>query len=225
MVIGERFVWGHIPRTGGDITSMMFEQCFKMGMINSRDSIADTHKHDHFSLRNVEDREKVLNIRRLPSFVMSWMVMMSGKLRFSDSLCFSGGVFIPDRPVFEKHIGGKFVCLPVPTKEQLLGDLEYDKRFTSVYGPLHSFPDLYLTLFEAETVCKWIRTEYLLNDFKAMIESFGFMEANKIVIPSNTSKKPMNYDHRIEQFFTQKELERLYANNPFWLSVEERLFT
>ena len=72
MIIGERFVWGHLVKTGGDSTARLF-QLFPALVVHC-DSANDNHKHDPFGARPEEVRGKVLvlNIRRLPSWVLSY---------------------------------------------------------------------------------------------------------------------------------------------------------
>jgi hypothetical protein len=71
MVIGERFAWSHLPKTGGDATLALF-RLFPDLILHADGE--DTHdKHALFSERADQVRGKVLamNIRRLPSWLLS----------------------------------------------------------------------------------------------------------------------------------------------------------
>src|SRR5436309_2473561 len=71
MVIGERFAWGHLPKTGGDATLALFRLFPEL--IARADDRGTNRKHDAFAEHEEEIRGKVLvlNIRRLPSWMLS----------------------------------------------------------------------------------------------------------------------------------------------------------
>ncbi|NIQ13861.1 MAG: hypothetical protein GTO02_05495, partial [Candidatus Dadabacteria bacterium] len=72
MVVGKRFAWGHIGRTGGDAIHTYFS-FFKKELNLTMDSTDSPTKHDSFSKRGIDDKAKilVLNIRRLPYYILS----------------------------------------------------------------------------------------------------------------------------------------------------------
>jgi hypothetical protein len=71
VVIGAGFAWAHLPKTGGDATLAMF------GLFPDLVEFADPHdtndKHASFRDRAAEIRGKllVMNIRRLPAWILS----------------------------------------------------------------------------------------------------------------------------------------------------------
>lgn len=72
MVISERFAWGHAKKTGGDAALayfMLFPQ-----LIQYADDVNSPAKHTSFAERldQVKGKQLVLNIRRLPAWVLSW---------------------------------------------------------------------------------------------------------------------------------------------------------
>ncbi len=69
MVIGKSFVWGHLGKTGGNTTLRLF-QLFPE-LIEYADDISSLGKHETFSVRPVAGKARVLNIRRLPSWVLA----------------------------------------------------------------------------------------------------------------------------------------------------------
>src|SRR5215213_8985609 len=71
MVIGERFAWAHLPKTGGSATLELF-QLFPE-LIVAADLEDSNAKHTLFSEREEEVAGKrlALNIRRLPFWVLS----------------------------------------------------------------------------------------------------------------------------------------------------------
>lgn len=71
MVIGDRFAWGHLEKTGGDATLELFGALPEI--VRFADP-RDTHeKHAYFPQREDQVRGKVLalNIRRMPAWILS----------------------------------------------------------------------------------------------------------------------------------------------------------
>lgn len=71
MVIGERFAWVHMPKTGGDATYRMLASV--PGLIRFADPLDSNDKHAAFWEREAEvaGKELVMNIRRLPAWTLS----------------------------------------------------------------------------------------------------------------------------------------------------------
>jgi hypothetical protein len=72
VVIGEKFAWGHLRKTGGNATLELFQlfpELILMADPNQRED-----KHRPFAQREAQLGNKLLvcNIRRLPSLVLSW---------------------------------------------------------------------------------------------------------------------------------------------------------
>jgi hypothetical protein len=71
MVIGRRFAWAHLPKTAGDATLAMFQAV--PGLVQFADPPDSNDKHMPFFGREPEVAGKllVMNIRRLPAWVLS----------------------------------------------------------------------------------------------------------------------------------------------------------
>jgi hypothetical protein len=71
MVIGERFAWAHLPKTGGSATLELF-QLFPEPILLA-DLEDSNEKHTRFAERaaDVAGKQLVMNIRRLPFWVLS----------------------------------------------------------------------------------------------------------------------------------------------------------
>jgi hypothetical protein len=71
MVIGERFAWVHMPKTGGDATHAMFAAV--PGLVRFSDPLDSNDKHLGFWAReeDVAGKLLVMNIRRLPAWSLS----------------------------------------------------------------------------------------------------------------------------------------------------------
>jgi hypothetical protein len=72
MVIGERFAWGHLQKTGGDATWELFR--LFGDLVVFADPRNTEAKHASFAERadQVDGKLLVSNIRRLPSWTLSW---------------------------------------------------------------------------------------------------------------------------------------------------------
>ena len=73
MVIGDKFAWAHIPKTGGDSTNLLFRE---LGNDSLR-FIDGPEKHNSFSREGITGRDRISNIRRLPALLKSWAVHYS----------------------------------------------------------------------------------------------------------------------------------------------------
>jgi hypothetical protein len=71
MVIGEHFAWAHLPKTAGDAAAAMFAAV--PGLVQFADPPDSNDKHAPFFAREVEVSGKllVMNIRRLPAWILS----------------------------------------------------------------------------------------------------------------------------------------------------------
>ena len=74
MVIGEKFAWAHLQKTGGSATFAMF--CLFPELIVFADPPEDPDKHSPFSTRKdlVAGKVRACNMRRLPAYLLSWAV-------------------------------------------------------------------------------------------------------------------------------------------------------
>jgi hypothetical protein len=77
MVIADRFAWGHLPKAAGNTTLSLF-QVFPE-VIRYADPEDGHLKHTLFSERSAEvaGKELALNIRRLPSWMLSYWIFRS----------------------------------------------------------------------------------------------------------------------------------------------------
>jgi hypothetical protein len=71
VVIGDRFAWVHVPKTGGDSTYRMLASV--PGLIRFADPLDSNDKHAAFWEREAEvaGKQLVMNIRRLPAWTLS----------------------------------------------------------------------------------------------------------------------------------------------------------
>jgi len=224
MIIGKKFAWGHIPRTGGDITAELFQyanRLFDGQLIERMDGPANLSKHYTFKENELKaDGAFILNIRKLPSFILSWVIMCSGRLRTEDKKCFQGGVW----PYF-------YETLPVPTKKQLLDPCEaygppfFHKHYGRSFATLPD--DLLKKYTDGYFINFWIRLERLKEDFiraVELVEKLNEQQKEKIMQYQYTVKSPFAYNHNVKDFFSESELRTLYENNPLWCEIERKTY-
>ena len=73
MVVSQKFVWAHIPKTGGDATATMIQQVPRLVVL--ADHLDDNAKHLALDQRagSINGKLLVANIRRLPDWAFSLM--------------------------------------------------------------------------------------------------------------------------------------------------------
>ena len=64
MVVGEKFAWAHIPKTGGDSADLLFRDMDD----GSLRFIDGPEKHNSFRQEGIAGLNRISNIRRLPSY-------------------------------------------------------------------------------------------------------------------------------------------------------------
>ena len=193
MVIGERFAWGHLEKTGGDATVELFLTLPEL--VRFADPPSTEEKHTAFPDRAQEVRGRVLalNIRRLPSWVLSRTLH---RARYGE---------YPD-----------YEPLPMMSPRQMAESSDADQRLLEFTGN------------RALTIDRWLRTEFLADDFLAFVSEFTEVSEAKqreiLELGSRRLGTTLPYDHRIDQWFTGDQIQAMYERNPEWAAVEQRLY-
>jgi SAM-dependent methyltransferase len=193
MVIGERFAWGHLGKTGGDATVELFMTLPEL--IRFADPLSSQEKHTPFPSRAPQIRGKVLalNIRRLPSWVLSRAIHRMRYGRYPD-----------------------YEPLPMMPPSQMAESSDADQQL------------LEFTDGRALSIDRWLRTEFLADDFLAFVSEFTEVPEAKqreiLELGSRRMGTPLTYDHRIDQWFTSDQIQTMYERNPEWAAVEQRLY-
>ena len=71
MVIGERFAWAHLPKTGGMATERMFRLFPGLVLFADPDDTDEKHATFRARRRMLDGKLLAMNLRRLPSWVLS----------------------------------------------------------------------------------------------------------------------------------------------------------
>lgn len=151
MVIGEKFAWAHVPKTGGDSTHLLFREV-DTGSLRFVDG---PEKHNSFARENVSGLDRISNIRRLPALLKSWAVHYSQHSKWNPGN--------EDRPF---------------SRDQLLLGLVWWLEPYSSDWKLVKIDEVVFDYYELDKIDHWIRTECLLADFTAVVS--GYLDVSKL---------------------------------------------
>jgi hypothetical protein len=74
-------------------------------------------------------------------------------------------------------------------------------------------------------VDRWIRMERLVDDFIAFIsELTDLSDEDREQVATFGRVNVLEYDHEIAHWFTPEQVRLLYARNPAWAALEERVY-
>jgi hypothetical protein len=186
MVIGERFVWGHLQKTGGHATVAMFELFPEIVLF--ADPMDSDDSHTPFNAREEQLRGKslVMNMRRLPHWTLSW-----AQHRFTKR---------PNPRPFE-------------SPELMASIRRADWRLSAMIDKGRIRID------------RWLRVESLADDFIDVVSEFAEVDsARRDQIHKLGERNALQYDHDIFHWFTPRQIETMYRNNPLWASVEREVY-
>jgi len=112
VVITDRFAWAHLPKAAGDATAKMFAAV--PGLVRYQAPIDSNDKHDGFWVHAeaIEGKLRVMNIRRLPSWILS--------------------------SAHHKAISGlhpDYEPLPMPSVEEMVEETDADELLRWMTGP------------------------------------------------------------------------------------------
>ena len=212
MIISNKYVWLHIPKTGG--TSV--EQMFRIigGDYLLIDDKMNPRKHDSYETKQqitgldlTKNRVRISNIRRLPEWVLSYNMHKSWKIPFSRQDVLKGDIntFFPLphlRPISEKEVVSNWEI--------------YNQQST---------PDKLLKYLTSDRVDIWLKTENLAEDFLNAIGQYEKITEHQKFLVKKTFMNKRNYNRCIKDWFqTKEEMEKLYNLNPFWTSIEQKVY-
>ena len=199
MIIGDDFAWAHIGKTGGDATAQYF-MLVKDRLGLAIDAPDYRFKHRGFA-KEVRRRKLYLNIRRLPSWYLSFA---NHATRFG---------LAPD-----------FRPLPRPTREQMIDP----HRTYGDHGSLADYPDRTLLRYTRNRKLKirgWFRMEFLLEDIVAFLRTRIEVDAALLrSLEQCRTKNHGSYDHDWRKQFSDSDVRVLYLNNPVWASIEREAY-
>jgi len=194
VIVGERFVWAHIPKTGGDATATMIQRVPRL--VVTADPLGDHAKHLSFHHRreSIAGKPLVANIRRLPAWALSYMRHREQYGQWPD---YKLQPYRPAHVVAAESVADEWL-------DEIVGGYEVDYWIRQE----HLTDDLVRVLGEVAA---------LTEEEEARIRSVG--RVNQLHRP-----RLRYWKRSPERFFKPAHIEKLYANNPRWAAIEGRVY-
>jgi PAS domain-containing protein len=199
MIVGDKFVWLHFPKSGGHAVDQALKSVIRALPDVSFDAADSRGWHDSLGERQqrdprlrLSDRTVICGFRRLPYWMLSRVHYEASRppyLAATRAMLCRGEFF---------HQNGQ------------VGKADDDARH---YGD--------------SRVERWIRTEHLAEDFERHFSDIlgshlaraALRKVRRIV---NGTR--LNYIRSLDFYFTPTELASLYAANPRWAAMERALY-
>lgn len=200
MVISDRFLWLHIPKTAGDATLRMFEELdYPWWLI---DPHSDGRKHGtladaHERMPGVERLVVIANLRRLPEMALSYFHHMqrhSPTERFASGRCFGEMSF----------------------REYLHHVIEHPQTQTYDWHLDH-----FLGAREAD---HWLLVSNLAESFVRIIGRYVPIpeEAAERIRSVRANEGGYDRSRDLSRWYDRSEMMSLYRNSPRWSDCERR---
>ena len=194
MIVSQRFVWAHIPKTGGDATAAMIARVPRLVVL--ADPPRDNAKHLPFAERrgSIEGKLLVAGTRRLPDWALSHARHLERFGRFPDYEPM--GRQRPDAVAARS------------TADELLDEIVGEYAVDRWIRQEHLTDDLVAFLREVADLTaaeeRAIRSVGRVNEQRPRLRRW---------------RRPSS-----RRFFTPAQIETLYAGNPRWAAVERRVY-
>lgn len=223
MIIAKNFIWLHIPKTGGDITRELFFEINKgKNFILKYEPSNRQEKHIYYKdLQNkfpelIKNKTIICNFRKLPNWMLSW---------YMEIKIWGLGLWLKDSRLnnYLKNSLDKGWIFEERNKEI---EFEILNKLRFPYKSFIYFPDYFYEKYNIQN-CEIIRLESLKEDFIYVTKDLldlTVSDINKIKQYKFKIKMPHSYNHNIYNFFTEEEINLLYANNPNWTNLERKLY-
>lgn len=196
MIIGKNFLWLHFPKCAGTETNRVLKKYFSSNPEIHFDKIDHANVIWH---QNVEEREREIGLSiRNKTVICNFRRLPS---------------WIISRIQFEKKRSGF-----TPTKDDYIRGEFYERKGSKNHA------DWYVKKYTSVRVNSWIRAEYITEDFKKAFSQF--LDLSKIDLTTEFSKKSNANDYikDMSHWFTQDDLNILYAHCPLWANLELSLY-
>ncbi len=202
MVIGEQFVWSHLGKTGGDSVARMFE--IVGGPYLHADAIDTPLKHDTFAGRTKRMDQGEMEFidlsgkKRILNIrrLPYWLLSHGLHKRDVDDMGFDLNELAAGKVRYKTHPGNPRTADTMLSRYSDDGEVDF-----------------------------WIRTEHMADDFISIIGQFVPISADQEQqLRATRENVNSSYDRDITRWFSKSDLEKMYDLNPFWASIERRLY-
>ena len=190
MIISSKFIWLHLPKTGGTSTARLFRSLNIAEIEVDPDEVDRKHESINNRLNsNINRRSEstIITTRRLVSWLLSDWHHKTKKM----------GLELPFNPVksglfYSLRLGGTWVAA-----------------------------DYWVHYFGATSCTHTVRLEHLEEDSNRYVLPLLPKGTNPLKFPHSNSNQ---YSQKIEDFFSEHDLNRIYENNPAWTSWEKEVY-
>lgn len=219
MIETDRFLIGHIPKTGGHALAVIcdkikykfsnFKIPFEINAERARMNIKGTI-HTYFHEVNITNKILFSTLRRLPY----WIYSMMWHQGIHTKLNHKGGVYkYKKRDVYTDEFQAKAPNLPLA-----------DFSCHTIY------PDFILQPFLEgyEDQINWFRMEHLVPDLISNLKTHLNINLNKLeikkLLKSSKEKNSYNTAKNVLRYFSQENINTLYRNNTVWAKIEKQVY-
>lgn len=194
MILGERFVWSHLGRTGGDTILGWFLSAFPH-LVTRHDPAGSPAKHT--CLKDRPDwnggRIHAINIRRLPAWHIGYQVH----------------AIVSEKPIGKR--GGWSAADEAEARRRVIALSDYPDKILGNYTA-------------ETPVNVWLRQESLAADFLAFARMVGGDVGTAPPQLNQRIKAPLPYNHAVSHWLGAGRIAELYRLNPVWAGVEARAY-
>ena len=201
MIQGRDFIWQHVPKCAGHTVEM----ALRAGLLGRRDVKFDPRFPEyigwHDGLRSRAGRD--------PEFNADGKTIISGFRR------------LPHWLLSRVHYEASRPPHRCATREMVRRGAYFEQT-----GEVWTADGLLEGYVCAEHPQKWIRVEYMLEDFRAAFsgEIGARMPAAEWQLRRVRNPTQIRYLEAVEFHFTPEDLVALYATNPIWAALERTLY-
>lgn len=222
MIISEKFVIGHIPKTGGHALAVMLSKISSLDFISpfaiskgrAKIVLKDETLHaplESLDKHQIDNKDIILVIRRLPAWWYSILWHHSIHTRINEKI---GVEKYRVRDVYDSEFKQK--------QPSVLLIPEITCKTTYPDSKLHEIGGNYL--YRNKTI--WFKMETLAEDL------LNYLIDKNIKITGEETDLILNVGHNHSyktcsarlRYYSNRDLEILYENNPLWSKVEQILY-
>jgi hypothetical protein len=206
VVIGHRFAWGHLPKTGGNATLALFDLFPHLIESADRRDSPDTHTYFRDREAEVTGKRLVLGMRRLPSWMLSHAQYKT------------------------RHgVDPDYVPLPMESPHQMAESSHADRV-------LRSFTDEGRFRIDKWLRMEFLESDFLdfISQFTEVteVQKRQIVELGRVITGGEKRRIAkfgkafeLEYDRENSHWFTEDQIRRMYENNPVWSATEEEIYS
>ncbi|MFK7974599.1 MAG: hypothetical protein AB8C02_00595 [Halioglobus sp.] len=196
MVIGKSFIWLHFPKCAGTTTTHALTEYFEADPSIAFDDLSQEKPLWH---ETVAERERRLGISLADKKVLA-------NIRRLPTYIVSKIHYTEKRNPAIRH-----------NRQHLLNG-----QFMESEGFENSADNL-LKHYDAKNIDRWIRTEYLKEDFVSAFSPYLDLTGKDLSVLEDQRNANI-YSRDLAKWYSRREMARLYRKNPLWAKLERKVY-